>query len=321
MIKKELSTTVFYIFCSLVVLGMVKSVSTTDFSILKPKNQVLAAEQSFENPTLLDTPIPITDEEDLSDPDPFIVEEPHENPTPEEVPPKKPVPAIQETPETPEEKPVEQAPKEPVEKPVKKKSSKCPSGKLTSEYHDLVPVSPDFGLDGYQPDDLVVVPSEIPTPRTICVRAETLTALEDMYAAMKLAEIKTPMIISGFRSKSHQGSIQKNNRTQVLPDGTEVRSVALPEHSEHQLGTTVDFAAAPSYNIKDFEKSSAYAWMIEHADEYGFVQSYHYGDEHDTGYRGEPWHWRYVGPTHAQSVVSTGKILFEYLEDFVKNTK
>ena len=61
--------------------------------------------------------------------------------------------------------------------------------------------------------------------------------------------------------------------------------------------------------------------MREHADEYGFVQSYHYGDEPLTGYRGEPWHWRYVGPTHAQSIKDTGKILFQYLEDLVKNSE
>jgi D-alanyl-D-alanine carboxypeptidase len=33
---------------------------------------------------------------------------------------------------------------------------------------------------------------------------------------------------------------------------------------------------------------------MENAQEYGFVMSYPKGAEKETGYRYEPWHWRYV---------------------------
>lgn len=296
MLQNKTLTVIFYTFIVLILLGLIKFISHGYYTQQTP----LKITPSYQPPVVAQentSPLtPVSDEENL-----FIgVEIPievTESPTSE----KSTVPAPESL-------------TQPTEKP------KCPAGNLLSGYSDLSPVSPTFGLDYYRPDDLVVIPPEIPTPKTICIRKGTLNALLIMYEAMKLENLK-PMIVSGFRSSTHQKNIQENNISQALSDGTVVRSVALPHHSEHQLGTTVDFAAAPSYNIRDFEKSLEYAWMIEHADEYGFIQSYHYGDEHDTGYRGEPWHWRYIGPTRAQSVISTGKILFQYLEELVENSE
>ena len=68
--------------------------------------------------------------------------------------------------------------------------------------------------------------------------------------------------------------------------------VALPGHSEHQLGMAADLVAGPKYTLDDFASTPEYAWLAEHAWEYGFVQSYPAGSEPVTGYSAESWHWR-----------------------------
>ncbi len=82
------------------------------------------------------------------------------------------------------------------------------------------------------------------------------------------------------------------------------RVSATPGHSEHQLGTTVDFTnAATGYQIhQGFGDTEAARWLRENAADYGFVLSYPKGKEEKTGYIWEPWHYRYVGVEKAQSI-------------------
>jgi LAS superfamily LD-carboxypeptidase LdcB len=291
--------------CVLILIGFLRNFSHVNFpNKFKKSSQVSTI-------TPIGTEIkPISDEEDLARP-------PVETEGVAMLPYVTPAETVLE-PKAQTKQPENTSPQKPVgETPT----VKCPTGNNLPGYSYLSPVSPTFGLDYYRPTDLVAIPSgDISTPRTICVRSDTLDALNLMYTAMAIENLK-PMIVSGFRSSTYQKKIQHKNISQTLAEGVTVRSVALPHHSEHQLGTTVDFAAAPAYNIRDFEKTPEYAWMVLHAAKYGFVQSYHYGDEPLTGYRGEPWHWRYIGPTHAQSVQTTGKILFQYLEDLIENSE
>jgi len=72
--------------------------------------------------------------------------------------------------------------------------------------------------------------------------------------------------------------------------GTDVMS-ASPGHSQHQLGTAVD-------------DTSASWWLRKHAPEYGFVLAYPHGRE--TGYRWEPWHYRYIGTENAERLEMSG---------------
>ena len=92
--------------------------------------------------------------------------------------------------------------------------------------------------------------------------------------------------------------------------GAEANRVsALPGHSEHQLGTTVDFTNAEvGYEISQtFGETVGARWLREHAAEYGFVMSYPDGKEEETGYIWEPWHYRYVGVENARKVKDSGK--------------
>ena len=77
-----------------------------------------------------------------------------------------------------------------------------------------------------------------------------------------------------------------------------LRSSARAGHSEHQLGTTIDFrsygGSAPWY-YADWGNSKAGHWLKLNAWKYGFVMSYPKGKSSVTCYAYEPWHYRYVG--------------------------
>jgi zinc D-Ala-D-Ala carboxypeptidase len=94
------------------------------------------------------------------------------------------------------------------------------------------------------------------------------------------------------------------------------RTSATPGHSQHQLGTAVDFTnAAAGYQVwMPFAQTSAYGWLEHHAWEYGFVLAYPRGKEKQTGYQWEPWHYRYVGVQYARRLVESDLSLQEFLE-------
>ena len=93
------------------------------------------------------------------------------------------------------------------------------------------------------------------------------------------------------------------------------RLSATPGHSQHQLGTAVDLTnAAADYKLgASFARTSAHRWLDHHAWEYGFVLAYPSGEEERTGYRWEPWHYRYVGVENAEHLERSGLTLHLFL--------
>ncbi len=184
----------------------------------------------------------------------------------------------------------------------------------------LIPVGPDHSIGDYVPSGLVSLDTYVPTTMpTICLTETAATALKSMFSAMH-AENLYPMIASGYRSADYQGTLYEG--TNVITNG--YSSVAEPEHSEHQLGMAVDFIGIPDSTntdysaLNDFGNTLDYAWLVKNAASYGFVQSYQVGKEAITGYIPEPWHWRYVGTTNAEAIVSSGLAPYQYLQNLAK---
>lgn len=88
---------------------------------------------------------------------------------------------------------------------------------------------------------------------------------------------------------------------------------ARPGYSEHQTGTTVDFAVVNGPVLDQFCGSTEQLWLAEHAQEYGFIQRYTVENQPVTGFSAECWHYRYVGLDVATEYVSAGA---RSLEDF-----
>jgi D-alanyl-D-alanine carboxypeptidase len=131
-----------------------------------------------------------------------------------------------------------------------------------------------------------------------------------------------PQIISGYRSYSAQ-AIARSKWFEKNPDSAAIVS-APPGHSEHQLGTTVDFGSpelAEIVGVEDIEfhtyffQTSEGKWLEEHAHEYGFTMSYSREAFELTGLYYEPWHYRYIGPELAKSLKEQGLTLAETLLD------
>lgn len=193
-----------------------------------------------------------------------------------------------------------------------------PSHKNTSNYDWLYPVSVNYSIETYIPPDLTIIPDTISTNKKICLREKVIPELSRMVESLKTEGLNIT-IVSGYRSYQYQKNLHENNNP-IIIDGVSYDSIAKPQHSEHQLGTTIDIVSSPDYTIAGFEKTPAYTWMTTHAKEYGFVQSYHYGQEPLTGYRGEPWHWRYVGADNALAINDQGITLGEYLFEKIKDS-
>jgi zinc D-Ala-D-Ala carboxypeptidase len=90
---------------------------------------------------------------------------------------------------------------------------------------------------------------------------------------------------------------------------------ARPGHSEHQLGTTIDFTspgnAAPWR--RDWADSPTGAWLAAHAWRFGFVMSYPHGARERSCYAYEPWHYRYVGRPTAAAIQASSLTPREYM--------
>ena len=91
---------------------------------------------------------------------------------------------------------------------------------------------------------------------------------------------------------------------------------ARPGHSEHQTGLAVDVEGSNA-SYDDFEKSKEFNWMMENAHKYGFILRYPKGKEHITGFKYEPWHYRYIGKDAATIIYNEKITLEEYKKDYL----
>ena len=116
--------------------------------------------------------------------------------------------------------------------------------------------------------------------------------------------------VSAYRSYQVQKSAYSGylrNASQEYVDTFSARA----GHSEHQTGLAVDINAAS--RSAHFENTPAFAWLKEHCAEYGFILRYDEDKQSITGYRYEPWHYRYVGVEAAQACMSRGLAYEEYI--------
>lgn len=132
------------------------------------------------------------------------------------------------------------------------------------------------------------------------------------------AEDLSLWVASGYRSVETQENILEKAVQSRMRDGyseedayADARlTIQAPGHSEHHTGLAVDF----NYVTADFRDTEEYAWLQEHAAEYGFVERYPADKEEITGIDYEPWHYRYVGLAHAEAMKALGMCLEEYVQ-------
>ncbi|MBI2907860.1 MAG: M15 family metallopeptidase [Chloroflexi bacterium] len=164
-------------------------------------------------------------------------------------------------------------------------------------------VSPDtFGLEGIQPVRSIIGPD-----------------LAEMNRASEYALV----VASGYRSYDYQRSVFESEVLAKVRAGmgrAEAEARANAEsaqagHSEHQLGTTIDFNLIE----ESFAGTPAGRWLAANSWRYGFVMSYTPKATERSGYVFEPWHFRWVGRPlarllHEQDYLESEIPLSDYLE-------
>ncbi|MCA9848119.1 MAG: D-alanyl-D-alanine carboxypeptidase family protein [Dehalococcoidia bacterium] len=184
------------------------------------------------------------------------------------------------------------------------------------DLHQLVSKKYSLAAD-YVPPNLQAIPDNwLMGGQSGLLRADVIDALEPMMSDAWANDGVDLRIRSAYRSYEEQVRTF-NYWVSLLGEEQAKRESAEAGHSEHQLGTTMDFA--DPYNgwelLESFEDSPSGIWLAEHAWEYGFALSYPKGMEDTTGYIYEPWHHRYIGLEAAAAWHESGLTLIEFLEE------
>jgi D-alanyl-D-alanine carboxypeptidase len=143
----------------------------------------------------------------------------------------------------------------------------------------------------FEPPDLVSLARlSIPVSRTdFRLRTLAVPPLRAMIEEAKKDGVHL-VVASAFRSFEYQERLYARSVASIGREQTD-RELARPGHSQHQLGTAMDFG---SIDLA-FAETAEGRWLFANASRFGFCLSFPQGGENETGYMFEPWHYRYVG--------------------------
>lgn len=134
------------------------------------------------------------------------------------------------------------------------------------------------------------------------VPLQLVSAYRSIYLQDKLFTRSVNSYISQGYSKSE--AINKANYSRTF-SGT----------SEHNTGLGFDILERGNFTLStSFENSAQFRWLMENAENYGFILRYAKDKTNETGIMYEPWHFRYVGVEHAKEINRLGLCLEEYIE-------
>ena len=161
-----------------------------------------------------------------------------------------------------------------------------------------------------------LLPQDFQVPLTTLVGsyrvdARTVDSAKAMIAAAAAEGIEL-QVCSAYRSVAQQERLYAAE--DPVPEGQPV-AVQAPGASEHHTGLALDLVSSEYTSLDEgFENTEAFAWLQEHAWEYGYILRYPRDKESITGVIYEPWHYRFVGQAHAKAIRDLGVCLEEYLQ-------
>lgn len=169
---------------------------------------------------------------------------------------------------------------------------------------------------GYKAGDTLLVNKGYPLSSNFNpgVNPQASKAVKQMKADAKKSGIKLN-VFSDFRTYNYQKSLYNRYVKENGQKKTDSFS-ARPGHSEHQSGLAFDIGGANSkyYTSSKLGQMKEGLWMAKNSYKYGLILRYPKGKEHITGYKYEPWHFRYVGVDLAKKLKDRGLTLDEYFK-------
>lgn len=152
---------------------------------------------------------------------------------------------------------------------------------------------------------------DVPHAYTPVLRKDAARAYLKMYRAAAKKGLGL-VLQSGYRSYASQVSVYNGWVASIGKKAADLQS-ARPGYSEHQTGLSVDIASATAgCTIQScFAGTPEGKWLKRNAWKFGWHLRYPKGKTDITGYKYEPWHWRYVGVDLAAELNLTPKITLE----------
>ena len=177
---------------------------------------------------------------------------------------------------------------------------------LVNKYHSVD--------SNFVPDNLVDISKVYTGGEKYQANGTAVAALVKMFDDAKRDGLEME-INSAYRSYNEQIEIAEFYR-KWYGDNYVNNYVAKPGHSEHQTGLAFDIGSA---TVESFSSSKEYTWMQENAHKYGFIRRFYKNAESLTGFRSEPWHYRYVGKEIASYIFEHNITFEEYYVMFLDN--
>lgn len=145
--------------------------------------------------------------------------------------------------------------------------------------------------DNYVPADLNLISKEYSVSKQH-LRNIAQINFEKMAKDIEKEGLKI-IAVSTYRDSEYQDKLFNNY---VQEKGLEYASMcsAKKGFSEHQTGLAVDISSS-NLDYDNFDKTEEFKWVKNHAHNYGFILRYPKDKVNITGYKYEPWHYRYVG--------------------------
>ena len=156
----------------------------------------------------------------------------------------------------------------------------------------MVLVNKNYKLpNNYIPEDLEPI-SVLYSNEDKYLRKDAKEAFENLSRDASVLGYKI-IAVSAYRDYHYQDKLYNNYIEEKGNDYADKCS-ARPGHSEHQTGLAVDVMGSNN-DYDEFENSIEFEWMKNNAHKYGFILRYPENKTKITGFKYEPWHYRYVG--------------------------
>lgn len=145
--------------------------------------------------------------------------------------------------------------------------------------------------------------------------------LKDMFAAAEKAGVPLQMV-SPYRSIQKQDRLFTESvnyyKNQGFSESDAIKKANISRTftgtSEHNTGFGFDILEKGNWTLSEgFEKTAQFKWLMENAENFGFILRYRKDKTNITGIMYEPWHFRYVGVEDAKKINSMNMCLEEYI--------
>ncbi len=146
--------------------------------------------------------------------------------------------------------------------------------------------------------------------------------LKNMFA--DAAQAGVPLqLVSAYRSIHLQDKLFTRSVNYYINQGySEAEAINKANYSrtfsgtsEHNTGLGFDILEKGNFTLTEsFENTAQFKWLMENAENYGFILRYAEDKTTKTGIMYEPWHFRYVGIEHAKKINELGMCLEEYID-------